>query len=261
MMTAVFLGALQGIVEWLPVSSQGVVAATYALLLDRPLSEAVAYALWLHLGTGLSAIVAFRREVAQLLREAAFLPCAPSPLLSYLVISTLVSGALGVPLLLMLDEISDSVGAGAMTIVGALMLITGVVQLKRRATGTRGQGQVSMKDAGVAGVAQGLAALPGLSRSGLTVAVLLARRLDRRAALSISFLMSIPASIGAAIYAGLTSDVVISLDGLVAGMAAFVVGLLAIHGLLAVAERVNFGAFVLAVGVLILVGAGGQALL
>ena len=60
-----------------------------------------------------------------------------------------------------------------------------------------------MNDALVAGVAQGFAVLPGLSRSGLTVAALLSRRIERKEALVLSFLMSVPVSLGAALYASL----------------------------------------------------------
>jgi len=78
---AVLLGFLQGLVEWLPVSSEGVVSATYTFLRDRPFSEAVNYALWLHLGTVPSVLVVFHKEVKGILREVVDRSTAPSPLL------------------------------------------------------------------------------------------------------------------------------------------------------------------------------------
>ena len=62
------LGLVQGIFEWLPVSSEGLVAAAYTLLYDADLDEAVGFALWLHLGTAPAALVALRREVIELAR-------------------------------------------------------------------------------------------------------------------------------------------------------------------------------------------------
>ena len=257
---AVLLGVVQGVTEWLPVSSEGAVAAAYSILRDTSLSEAVAYALWLHLGTAFSALVAFRRQVRGLLKEATSTPLAPSPLLRFLVAATLISAAIAVPLLLLLDELSEQTGAPAMVIVGVLLLLTGAVQLRKRSAGVRGLDCVSLKDALLCGILQGVAVLPGLSRSGLTVAVLLARRLDKRESLTLSFLMSIPAGLGAAGFAYFKDNALMGPEGIVASVVAFLAGLISIRVLLRLAERVNLGPFVLAVGVLMIAGAVFQML-
>ena len=249
------LGVLQGIVEWLPLSSEGVVTVAGSFLLDRPFSEAVAFALWLHLGTALSAIVVFRHEISGLLRELPAVFRERSSLLTYVLLSTAVSAVIGLPVLVLLGSVPDSFGAVGMALVGTLMLITGGVQVRRPSGGHRDSDQVSGVDALVVGVAQGMAASPGLSRSGLTVAVLLARRMDRRAALTLSFIISIPASIGAALYAAVSEEAVLSLGGVVAGLVAFIIGLLTIKGLMALAQRINFGVFVIGAGVAMLLGA------
>ena len=119
---------------------------------------------------------------------------------------------------------------------------------------------VSLKDALLCGILQGVAVLPGLSRSGLTVAVLLARRLDRRESLTLSFLMSIPAGLGAAGFAYSRDNVLMGMEGIVASIVAFLVGLFSIRVLLRLAERVNLGPFVLAVGALMIAGAVFQVL-
>ena len=256
----VLLGSLQGLAEWLPVSSEGVVSALYSRLFDEPLSDSVAYALWLHLGTGVSAVIAFRHDVYRIVRDGLNRPLSPSPLLAYLVVSTLVSGLVGLPLLLFLDEVSDRMGGLAMAVVGLLMLVTGGLQLRRTETGERGRDQASGVDAVMAGLAQGFAALPGLSRSGLTVAVLLARRIQRRDALVLSFLMSIPASFGAAVYAVLDKGLSSSGGAVLAAAIACAVGIVTIKALLRIAERINFAVLVIAVGVFIILGAAWQAL-
>ena len=259
MLAALLLGALQGVVEWLPVSSEGVVAAVYSFAFDSPVDEAIAYALWLHLGTAFSVLVVFRSTVVDILKDLLRQPSRPSPLLRYLLVSVVVSAVVGAPLLLALDEVAARFGALAMVVVGLFMLVTGALQLRRGPGGSRTRDEASVTDAVLAGVAQGLAVLPGLSRSGLTVAVLLARQVDRREALVLSFLMSVPASLGAAVYGGLDAGPLQTGSAAVAAAVACLLGLVAIRGLLAIAERTNLGAFVIIVGVAIVAGAVWQA--
>ncbi len=260
MWDGVLLGALQGVVEWLPISSEGVVGAVYAFFLDRPISEGVAYALWLHMGTAISALAAFHRTLFGLARDVIRSPKNPPSLFRYLILSTAVSAAIGLPVLLMLNALSGSVGAAAMGVIGLLMLVTGGLQLRMPPDGARRTDEVSAVDALLAGVAQGLAVLPGLSRSGLTVAALLARRIDHKNALRISFLMSVPASIGAGLYAGISNGLYASATALTAMGVAALLGLLTIKALLSVAERVNFAWFVLIMGAAIVASAVWQVL-
>ncbi len=260
MTTAVLLGVLQGVVEWLPVSSEGLVAAAYSLLEGESLDDAVGYALWLHMGTMPAALVVLRREVASLVREAWRRPGKPSPLLMFLVVATALSMAVALPLALVLGELSGLVGASAMGVVGVLMLATGALQMRGAKPGVRDRTRLAPSDALLAGVAQGLSVLPGLSRSGLTVAALLGRGVEKREALVISFLMSIPASAAAAMYAALDGGFTLSAEAVVGAAAAFVVGLASMRALLAFAERVNFGLFVVLVGLAIIAAAVWEAL-
>ncbi len=262
MRDAVLLGGLQGICEWLPISSEGVVAALYGLLAGGDAGDALRYALWLHMGTAISAAIAFRGTLFGLARDAARSPKDPPDLLRFLIVATATSAVVGFPILLTAAVLSEGIGAAGMAIVGALMLVTGIVQLRRPSGDARrgGMEAATMRDALAAGLAQGLAALPGLSRSGLTVAMLLARRVDREDALRLSFLMSVPASVGAGIYAGASGGLLTSGGGLAALAVAAVVGLACIKALLRVAARLNFGGFALALGAAMLAGAAWQAL-
>ena len=252
---ALLLGLLQGVFEWLPVSSEGMVALAHSLLFEGGLSEGIDYALWLHAGTAPTALLAFRREAADILRDILTKPTRPSPLAAFIVLSTLISGAIGLPVLLFLAEISDVLGSAAMAVVGAALLVTGAIQVRRPEAGARTRSGLTWIDGLLAGISQGLSVVPGLSRSGLTVAVLLWRNFDRREALVVSFLMSLPASIGAAAYAWASGSFQISGEALAATAAAFVVGLITIRALLAVAERVNFAVFLLAAGTAVIAGA------
>ncbi len=255
---ALLLGLLQGLTEWLPVSSQGVVTVAQTTLLDRTLSEAVAYALWLHIGTACAALIALRREAWGVVRYAASSPLHLSPRLRFLVIGTVVSAAIGVPLLLALGEISDRLGAAGMGAVGLLMVVTGALQLWRPGEAAQGRTEPTTVDALAAGAAQGLAALPGLSRSGLTIAALLGRRVERGEALVLSYLMSIPASLGAGLFALADGGAASTWPALAAAAVACVVGLVTIRALLAFAQRVNLGGFVVAAGVVMAAGAVWQ---
>ena len=255
---ALLLGLLQGLTEWLPVSSQGVVTVAQTALLDRTLSEAVAYALWLHAGTACAALVALRREAWGVLRDAIAAPSSPPPRLRFLVIGTVVSAVVGIPLLLALGEVSDWLGAAGMGVVGLLMIVTGALQLWRPGEAAQGRTEPTTVDALAVGVAQGLAALPGLSRSGLTIAALLGRRIERGEALVLSYLMSIPASLGAGVFALVDGGVVSTWPALAAAVVAFGVGLVTIRAVLAFAQRVNLGGFVVATGAVMVAGAAWQ---
>ena len=217
MAVAAALGLLQGLVEWLPVSSEGVVSGVYALIFDAPLDEAVGFALWLHVGTVPSVLVALRHDIMDIAREVAARPRAPSSTVRFLFVATLASGVVGLPLLLSLSEISAIGGTAATGLIGCLMLVTGYLQLRRSKADHQVRDNLTLADALLVGVAQGLAVIPGLSRSGMTVAVLILRQVDRKRALTLSFLLSIPASLAASLYVGVDSGLVFDAEAILAG--------------------------------------------
>ena len=260
MMIAIVLGVIQGITEWLPVSSQGVITAFYGLVGEVSFEEAIMFALWLHLGTVISVLIVFRTEFIGIARHIVENPTRPTPIIKYLFVATLTSAVIGFPLLLSLGEVSSRAGALAMGIVGAAMFVTGGLQLRRKNTGTRGPEDITAMDGFIAGIAQGFAVIPGLSRSGLTVAALLARRVETREALVLSFLMSVPASLGAALYSSLDGGMITSTSAVAAMLVASGVGLVTIRALLVVAQRINFSIFVIVTGAAILGVAVWQSL-
>jgi len=257
---AVLLGALQGVAEWLPVSSEGLVTATYSLIAGRSLSEAVGISLWLHIGTAVAALAAFRTEIWQLASELISSPLSPGPVSKFIVLATTVSAPIGLLLLLGLDEFSQVASGLTMVAVGLLMLVTAGALYRGQERKVREREQAGLLDAVLTGIAQGFAALPGLSRSGLTLSVLLVRGIDRRDAITLSFLISIPVSIGAGVYASIRTGVHSSPEAIVAVIVSAVVGYLAIKALLGVAARVNFGWFVAVAGTVIVVGGLWQAM-
>lgn len=277
---ALLLGAVQGAAEWLPISSEGVLTLIQIHFLQKPLAESVAFAIWLHLGTLLAAVFYFRRELVQLIRALPrwALP-APAPttapararrgqlpdderrLLDFLGLATLVTGLVGAPLLTVSLSL-DLLSRWGTVIIGVLLIATGLIQLvaPRGRLGERTAQQLNVRDALWAGLAQGLAALPGLSRSGLTISVLLLRGFRETEALRVSFLMSIPVTFAAQFLLKLldwlrssSEEPLIStgaLTGAVGVLSAALVGWLTISALMGLARRLPFWAFAVGLGAL-----------
>lgn len=252
------LGAAQGVAEWLPVSSEGlIVLLKNAFFGGGEFLDIVRFALFLHLGTFLAALVYFRHDVAVLLREALRYQDAAEDrrrTLNFLAVSTLLSGAVGFTLLQWANGLTERFelsGRGITAMIGVLLLATGWLQLAGRKGARRKQpSDLRAADGVLLGLAQGAAALPGLSRSGLTVSALLLLGYDDESALRLSFLMSLPIVLAGNILLNLGGVSLFNGPGLLGLAAAFVFGLLTIGLLMRAARKANFGAFVLGFGLL-----------
>lgn len=241
------LGAVQGLLEWVPVSSEGNLALALTLLGDTPPDAAVRLSLFLHAGTGLAALAYYRGEVATLLgRLPAWRPrraLAPGQReLTVLAVATLVSAIVGAIAYLALAAATSALTGGLfVALVGALLVATGLLQRYAADLGLGERRQAGLADALLLGAAQGVAVLPGVSRSGTTVSALLLRGHEGRRAFDLSFLVSVPAAFGAGVLAVADAG---GLPGVSAPAAAValaasaVVGYLAIDALLALVERV-----------------------
>jgi undecaprenyl-diphosphatase len=259
---AAVLGALQGVLEWLPVSSEGNVAVVLAALGESP-TTAVLYGLFLHLGTGVSAAVYYRGEFAGVVRSAsAWRPDSAFALetatVSYLALATVTSAAVGVVAFLALESLVSALTGGAfVALVGGLLVLTGLLQ-RVAGDGATGDRRVpDAVDAVLVGGLQGLAVLPGVSRSGTTTSALLLRGHGGEASFRLSFLLSVPAALGAAGLAllehgGLPG--VAPVPAAVAVLTAAVVGYLSIDALLRVVRRLDFPAVCVGLGSLAVLG-------
>lgn len=229
-LTAAALGALQGLTEFLPVSSSGHVAigAHYLDVHEGSLAFVVA----LHLGTLLATILLLRRDVASLFNEAVrgirdpsrFRATPEGRTLLGIAIVTVVTAFLGLAL-----ESLAATFAGDVRLIGYGFLISAAILL---ASGVaKGDtDEVSFLQAIGIGLAQGIAVLPGISRSGATIAVALLLGIRGSAAFRFSFLASLPAILGAAVYEAADSEGLGSLGPsvLVGGAVALVTGYLAL---------------------------------
>ena len=194
--TAIALGILQGLTEFLPVSSSGHLALVEHFLgVDSP---GVTFEVLVHFGTALAVIVFFRRRIASIV-VAVLGPVSRRPydrndarLGLHLVVGTVPAGIVGVLLGSKVEAAFGSPGlvSGFLLVTGALLWLT-----RWLAPGARTRGGI--RDAVLIGVAQAVAILPGMSRSGWTVSAGLALGLKREAAAEFAFLLSVPVILGA----------------------------------------------------------------
>ncbi len=247
------LGALQGVVEWFPLSSSGQLSLVLQWAGATP-AEAVSAALWIHSGSLAAILLRFRAEFAGMGRSVA---CALrrggrcSALASFMIVGTIFTGIVGIPVyLLLFDWFEANPEGGAFTLlVGILLVITGLALMlgSRLRPGARGAKDLVWADGAIAGVAQGFAVLPGISRSGFTLASLLVRRLEKADALRLSFLLDAPAILGAMVltYEG---SMVFSMPMVAAVATAFLVSYLSMGGLIGLARRMDLSRFCILYG-------------
>ncbi len=227
------LGVIQGIVEWLPISSEGQVVLITLQFLALSLEEAISIALFLHLGTMFVVLIIYRRDFFLMFRYLLklFLPfiyfwkkdvdevlilgddalIEVHSLLKLFFWGILGTALTGVPTLLLLDDLWNALGSHlnvdlgslATAVIGILLLITGFVLSRQHAFDAsidetfRDLHQLKWYEMLIIGMCQGLAILPGISRSGMTITALLLLKVKREESLRGSFLLLVPASLGA----------------------------------------------------------------
>ncbi len=270
---AIILGIVQGLTEFLPISSSGHLILVpwlfnWHFLLNNPdLNKTFDVAL--HLGTFIAVLIFFWREVVRLMsawvRSIARRSLAePEARLAWLLfVSTIPAGIIGVALETFIED-----RLGKPWLIAVVMIAFALVMyaIDRAAKLDRELDALTWADAIVIGLAQALALCPGVSRSGITMVTGLAMRLDRESAARYSFLLSVPVIGGAAAVKALE----VAKNGLPAGTAtpfavgiasAAISGLLAVWFVMAYLKRHTFNLFVIyriiaGVAVLILIVAG-----
>ena len=248
---AILLGLVQGLTEFLPVSSSGHLALVPWLFgwddfaLDGSLEDAFDVAL--HLGTLLGAVFYLRSDVVRYLSAGTGWLVRRGPLTgdartAMLLATTAVpTGLLGLVVVSMTGDLGDRTW-----LVAVCLIAFGIVMwIVDRRPGERGFEDLSFGEAVTIGIAQGLAFQPGVSRSGVTLSVARGMRLERESAARLVFLMSLPVIAGA----GLLSAADLSVPSgwwvpFLAGTAAAAVsGGLAVHLMLRLMARVGLAGF------------------
>jgi undecaprenyl-diphosphatase len=206
---AIILGVIQGLTEFLPVSSSGHLVL-FQKIFGLKQAELV-FDVGVHLGTLVAVIAVFRREIKNIIaaliqlsslagpKEAILQKIESDPQLKMalmIVIGSIPTAILG----FLFAGIADQLFASGM-ITGLMLMVTGLLLWLTRRTGASvdqaRSDRLTPKNALIIGIVQGLAIIPGISRSGSTISIGLLLGIDRELAARYSFLLSIPAIIGA----------------------------------------------------------------
>jgi undecaprenyl-diphosphatase len=234
----ILLGFVQGIFEWIPISSEGIVALMSQLLIKE--INPVDVALFLHLGTFFVILVYFRREWKEVVT------LKNPKLFHFLIISTFVSLVIGYPLY---HIVKDAVlGNGLLVVMGLGLLLTSYFHKSKTTLG------LSLNRlAAISGCLQGLAVIPGLSRSGSTIFGLSLGKLSPSEVLKISYMMSAPIILASTTYILLENPVLI--EGWPSLVSSFFMGYITLHFLMKVVKKIELFWLTLSFGILCFLGA------
>ncbi len=245
------LGAVQGITEFLPISSSGHLVILQSLM---GITEGeLLLDILLHLGTAIAILIVFRSDIIKLCTDAVSRDTTvrkPAYIyLGYLLVATIPAGVVGVLFNDFFEDLFSAprAAAGMLLVTAALLFISAA----RRNDG----GPMTLLKAIIIGCAQAVAIVPGISRSGTTIAVALLIGVSRTEAGRFSFLLALPAIFGAALLEGRKID---SLTGsplplLLGFLVSVVIGIIALKLLLQFVRRGKlyyFGFYCVVVGIL-----------
>lgn len=271
LLQAIIMGIVQGITEFLPISSDGHLALMKHLL-HIETNTGLLFDVLLHFGTLVAVFIAFWKDIQELIVEGfkiigdffinvgrfignlgknqkvEYKKLAATPYRRFVmlvIVSTLPTGLVGV----LLKDVVIILGA-SLLVPGLCLILTGLLLAiaDRVKEGDKTAETASYKEAGVLGIAQGLAVLPGLSRSGSTITTCLLFGFNKDFAVKYSFIMSIPAILGAVVLEikDFTMDMVTQaelLNYIVGMIVAGFVGYIAIKTMLMVVRGKKFRYF------------------
>ena len=246
---AILLGLVQGIAEFLPISSSGHLSILQNLFhMSTAENGHLFFDVLLHLGTLISICIVYWRDIVAMVRETiAFFRSARLPaeqrrqqLPAARMVLMIILATLPLFLILPVNDLVEQLYYHTF-FIGLMLILTGFLLFvaDKMPKGTRTEKTMRVRDALVIGVCQAVATIPGLSRSGTTIAAGMATGLDRSFAVRFSFLMSLPAVLGAK--AGIDVSL---LPAYLAGMlVAMVSGVAAIGLVKRLTSKGRFGAF------------------
>ena len=190
---AIILGIIQGLTEFLPVSSSGHLEIAKAILGENKVGEeSLLMTVVLHFATALSTIIIFRKDILEILSGLLQFKNNDSFWFSLkIVLSMIPATFVGV---FFNDEIEALFG-GALTLVGSMLLVTGLLLLLADKAKSSAK-KVGIKHAILIGISQAIAILPGISRSGATISTAVLLGIDKEKAARFSFLMVVPLIFG-----------------------------------------------------------------
>jgi len=234
-----FLGILQGIFEWLPISSEGILTLVSSLFFKK--ISPIDLALYLHLGTFFALLIYFYKDWKKI-----FL-FEDKKTLKFLVLSTIFSFLVGAPIYFLIKKITF--GGLLLIIIGFGLMITGFFHKKKLSL------KISFEKLAIlTGILQGLSVIPGISRSASTIFGLSLGKFSPYEILKLSYLISAPVVLGAGIFLALKEPLLFSKEIFLSLVGAFLAGILSLKILLKFALRLNFFKFCIIFGGLCILG-------
>src|SRR5699024_9538013 len=193
----IFLGIVQGITEPLPISSSGHVVVFQKLFAIE--IEGLSFEIIVNTGSLIAVLIIYRKDILRLLQNGTRYIITKDMQLKqdfnfiiYLLVATMITGIIG---LLLEDFISSNLSS--VTIVCFTILITAIaLWIIRNLKGYKNDEEITIKDAVIVGLAQAVALVPGISRSGATIVASMLLGMERDTALRFSFLLYVPVSLG-----------------------------------------------------------------
>jgi undecaprenyl-diphosphatase len=247
---ALLSGIIQGLTEFFPVSSSGHLALFQAML---GMKEVMAFDIFLHFGTLISVVIFFRKDIIKLFT-------GDIKTLKFIIIASVPTFIIGILFKDVVESIFSSV-----RLVGAALIVTGLFLLvasfaafrKRHAGGSK---QLGALNSAMIGIAQGIAVIPGISRSGSTIGTALIAGLDDKTAIKFSFLLALPAILGANllkvrhIYGNLVSvEAVPYIAGFIAAVLSGLAAIKLLYGILKNNLLYLFGIYCLLAGAAVII--------
>jgi len=190
---ALILGIVQGLTEFLPVSSSGHLEIVKALFGGNLIAEESLFmTVMMHGATALATIVIFRKDIADIFRGLFQFKWNEQTIFSVKIVLSMVPAAfVGI----VFNDVIEDLFSGRILLVGSMLLVTAALLFLADRAKTTGKG-VSYRDAIIIGISQAIAIMPGISRSGATISTSVLLGVDRGKAARFSFLMVVPLILG-----------------------------------------------------------------
>ena len=244
LLEAIILGIIQGLTEFLPVSSSGHLELAKAILGDTSVpEESLTFTVVLHFATALSTLVVFKKEVAEIFKGLFLFKWNEEMKFSLKIIISMIPAVI---IGLLFEEQLESFFGGKILFVGIMLLVTAVLLLfADKAKNTNKE--VSFNNSLLIGISQAIAMLPGISRSGATISTSVLLGIDRSKAARFSFLMVVPLIFGKIAKDLLSGDINFQSSEIApisAGfIAAFLAGLVACNWMIALVKKSKLSYF------------------